>query len=270
VRTTARDIRESAAGFARIRRRRVGLPFSLLPCPEVVGRVAWNTALPDISHLPTDSKVVLRSGRWRVEEFIREDGTFILQDVSPGKYVLTVQCRTVAFPALSVHVPSPQEAPNGAASPMVKPFIYGQAPAPPSPSDPAAAPIRPERRLQYPIQLVPTARIQYEQIKLGFNPVAMLLGNPMYLLMGGMAVFIMIMPKLIGLMDPETLAEVQANQADLHKQMTSIQDMDFTSGFAKILSASADTEAEASSPHVSRPSAKASSNATPSAVKRRK
>jgi hypothetical protein len=31
-------------------------------------------------------------------------------------------------------------------------------------------------------------------------------------------------------MDPETLAEVQANQADLHKQMSSIQDMDFTSG----------------------------------------
>jgi hypothetical protein len=54
----------------------------------------------------------------------------------------------------------------------------------------------PEHRLQYPIQLVPTAKIQYEQIKVGFNPIAMLLGNPMYLLMGGMAVFMMIMPKV--------------------------------------------------------------------------
>ncbi|KNZ63708.1 hypothetical protein VP01_1110g3 [Puccinia sorghi] len=203
---------------------------------DVAGcRVAWNTALPDISHLPTDSKVVLRSGRWKVEEFIREDGTFILQDVSPGKYVLTVQCRTVAFPALSVQVPSPQGAPNSAEPPEVKPFIYGQASAPPIPSDPAPAPIRPDWRLQYPIQLVPTARIQYEQTKLGFNPVAMLLGNPMYLLMGGMAVFMIVMPKLIGLMDPEALAEVQANQADLHKQMTSIQEMDFTSGERRCL-----------------------------------
>lgn len=122
----------------------------------------------------------------------------------------------------------------------------------------------PEHRLQYPIQLVPTAKIQYEQIKVGFNPIAMLLGNPMYLLMGGMAVFMMIMPKLMSLMDPETLAEVQANQADLHKQMSSIQDMDFTSGFAKILSASSDTETLSS---VSDASAKSTSHAN---AKRRK
>ncbi|PLW10442.1 hypothetical protein PCANC_01712 [Puccinia coronata f. sp. avenae] len=229
---------------------------------DVIGRVAWNTALPDISHLPPDSKVVLRSGR-SIEEFIREDGTFILQDVEPGQYVLTVQCRTVAFPALSVHVPSRIGSSSGEL-PVVKPHVYGQ--APPPPRDPTAPPM-PEHRLQYPIQLVPTAKIQYEQIKVGFNPIAMLLGNPMYLLMGGMAVFMMIMPKLMSLMDPETLAEVQANQADLHKQMSSIQDMDFTSGFAKILSASSDTETLSS---VSDASAKSTSHANASHAKRRK
>ncbi|EFP89771.2 hypothetical protein PGT21_020538 [Puccinia graminis f. sp. tritici] len=229
---------------------------------DVVGRVAWNTALPDINHLPTDSKVVLRSGR-SVEDFIRQDGTFVLQDVEPGKYVLIVQCRTVAFPALSIEVPSSKDGPN-TGPPIVKHHVFGQ--APPPPVDPTGPP-RPEFRLQYPIQLVPTAKIQYQEIKVGFNPIAMLLGNPMYLLMGGMAVFMMIMPKLIGLMDPEALAEVQASQADLHKQMASIQDMDLTSGIAKILSSSSDKAEPLSSSHAS---AKTTSHATENHVKRRK
>ncbi|KAH9456367.1 hypothetical protein MJO28_006408 [Puccinia striiformis f. sp. tritici] len=228
---------------------------------DVVGRVAWNTALPDINSLPTDSKVVLRSGR-SVEDFIRQDGTFILQDIEPGKYVLTVQCRTVAFPALSIEVLPPSQ--DDLRHPVVKHHVYGQ--APPPPPDPLAPP-RPERRLDYPIQLIPTAKIQYEEIKVGFNPIAMLMGNPMYLLMGGMAVFMMIMPKLIGLMDPETLAEVQANQADLHKQMASIQDMDLTSGFSKMLSASNDGDEQ---PSGSQASAKSTSHASESHAKRRK
>ncbi|OAV89915.1 hypothetical protein PTTG_12313 [Puccinia triticina 1-1 BBBD Race 1] len=228
---------------------------------DVVGRVTWNTALPDINHLPTDSKVVLRSGK-SVEEFIRQDGTFVLQDVEPGMYVLTVQCRTVAFPALSIEVLASKNV--AVEPPVVKHHVFGQ--APPPQLDPTGPP-RPERRLQYPIQLVPTAKIQYEEIKVGFNPIAMLLGNPMYLLMGGMAVFMMIMPKLIGLMDPEALAEVQASQADLHKQMASMQSMDLTSGIAKMLSASNDNEETPPSSHAS---SKTTSHANESHAKRRK
>ncbi|KAI9605174.1 hypothetical protein H4Q26_003149 [Puccinia striiformis f. sp. tritici PST-130] len=173
-------------------------------------------------------------------------------------------CRTVAFPALSIEVLPPSQ--DDLRHPVVKHHVYGQ--APPPPPDPLAPP-RPERRLDYPIQLIPTAKIQYEEIKVGFNPIAMLMGNPMYLLMGGMAVFMMIMPKLIGLMDPETLAEVQANQADLHKQMASIQDMDLTSGRVSqrcyLLRTMADEQ-----PSGSQASAKSTSHASESHAKRRK
>lgn len=188
---------------------------------------------PDISQLPIDSKVLLRSGN-SVEEFIRKDGTFTLHNIKPGNYVLIVKCRTIAFQTLSVEVPASKDDVYGEL-PVVKPYIFGQAPFPPPD---AGAPSRPEPWLQYPIQLVPIAQLKYEDIKVGFNPISMILGNPMYLLMGGMAIFVMVMPKLIALMDPEALAEMQANQASLHQQMNSIKNIDLTSGFAKVLSAS--------------------------------
>lgn len=71
--------------------------------------------------------------------------------------------------------------------PIVRPHVFGQAPAPVG---------YPEPQLSYPIRLVATTRLQYTEVKAGFNPISMLLGNPMYLIMGGMAVFMMIMPKV--------------------------------------------------------------------------
>lgn len=193
--------------------------------------MAWNTVLPDISQLPTDSKVLLRSNVV-YEEFIRRDGNFVLQNVPPGRYVLSVLCRTVSFPTLSIQV-----LPDAESLPIVKPHVYGQALPPPSDLG-----TRPEPRLQYPIQLIPVAEIQYEEFKVGFNPIAMLLGNPMYLLMAGLGIFMMITPKILALMDPEALAEAQANQASLHKQMNSLQNIDLASGLTKILTASNEDE----------------------------
>ncbi|KAH9810657.1 hypothetical protein DFH28DRAFT_902492, partial [Melampsora americana] len=216
---------------------------------EVEGQIAWTPLLhailqcigsnskityslmfrffcaPDISQISPDSRVII-GPRQQDQAFIRRDGTFVLQDVRPGKHVLRVACREFGFLPLMIDV---SESADDA--PVVKHFIPGQAPPPDG---------YPEPRLSYPIRLVPTNQLRYVEERAGFNPLSMLLANPMYLLMGGMFVFMMIMPKIMSMMDPEALAEVQANQANMHKQMASVQSLDFASGLSKMLSPSGD------------------------------
>ncbi|EGG01053.1 uncharacterized protein MELLADRAFT_92800 [Melampsora larici-populina 98AG31] len=232
------------------------LQFSILLCffswttlvisIDVEGQLAWNPLLhggmylvalyevanssfllPDISQISPDSRVII-GPRQQDKAFIREDGTFVLQDVRPGKHVLRVACREFGFLRLMIDV---SESDNEA--PIVKPYVPGQA------SPPVGYP---EPRLSYPIRLVATNRLQYVEERAGFNPLSMLLANPMYLLMGGMFVFMMIMPKIMNMMDPEALAEVQANQANMHKQMASMQSLDFASGLSKMLSPTGDDD----------------------------
>ncbi|KAG0147458.1 hypothetical protein CROQUDRAFT_656024 [Cronartium quercuum f. sp. fusiforme G11] len=194
---------------------------------DIVGQIAWNSVLPDITLISPDSRVTIGT-RQQDRAFIRRDGSFVLQDVRPGKHVLRVACREVSFLPISIEVSELADE-----SPIVRPYVPGQAPAPFGHSEP---------QLSYPIRLLPRARLQYVEVRAGFNPISMLLSNPMYLLMGGMAVFMMVMPKIMNMMDPEALAEVQANQANMRKQMASMQDLDLTSGLSKLLASSGGEE----------------------------
>nr|AIC33793.1 peptidase [Puccinia cf. psidii AE-2014] len=233
---------------------------------DLVGQVAWNTILPDIKQLPTDSRVALQSA-YPQEAFIRLDGTFIMQDVKPGNHILTVKCRNYAFPSLWVQVPSSNDGSEDVL-PIIKPHVFGQASSPP-PGVGASLPAEP--RLQYPIKLVPITKIQYEEVKVGFNPIGMLLGNPLYLLMGGMVLFMMVTPKLLNMIDPEALAEVQANQVNMRKQMAAMQDMDFASGgLSKMLTPPVTNEPSETSKISASPSKPASKSTEASHVKRRK
>ncbi|CAH7681062.1 hypothetical protein BY996DRAFT_6433286 [Phakopsora pachyrhizi] len=192
---------------------------------RLLGRVTLNDKLTDINLIPTDSRVSISNGDLTTRVHIRSDGTFVFQDLKPGRYILRVQCRRFSFPMLKVRLSDDDQG----SIPIVSPYSISQAEP-----DPRANHF--EHKLQHPIQISPISILEYYEIPVGFNPLSILLGNPMYLLMGGMVIFMILMPKLLNLLDPDALAELQENQSNMHKQMSLIQNMDLTSGISNILS----------------------------------
>lgn len=51
---------------------------------------------------------------------------------------------------------------------------------------------------------------------------------------------VFVMPKLMAMMDPESLKEMQENQAEINKNMANMQNIDFTSGLSKFLAGGAE------------------------------
>ena len=94
--------------------------------------------------------------------------------------------------------------------------------------------------LPYPIQIKADGRIEYYDIPQAFSLTRLLKQNKMMLFMAGGLAFAVGMPKLIvgvlrlsgvhsteaivhaqGMLDPEVLKEVQASQAEMHRNLNS-------------------------------------------------
>jgi len=198
------------------------LPLSL--CASITGRIELNDVLSDPSQLEIDARVMLNGGA-AGSTYLLSDGSFVLPHIQPGEYIITIYSHLFHFPSYYLLLPSSEE-------PQIT--IYN-----PSLEAPAQ-PIHPSLLLPLPLRVRARAPMKYFEDPKTFNLLGMLWGNPMMLLMIGGGAMVFVMPKLMAMMDPESLKEMQENQAEINKNMANMQNIDFTSGLSKFLAGGAE------------------------------
>ncbi|KAH8919671.1 hypothetical protein BT69DRAFT_1352942 [Atractiella rhizophila] len=157
------------------------------------------------------------------------------KDIDEGTYVLNVLSRTHNFPYYSLTVSSSAPTIQIAALNPANVFI------PPHPAQllPYSSPGG--------LTIYAGGIHKFKADPQSFNPIKLLMANPMMLLMVGGAAFVFLMPKLMGNLDPEALKEMQANQADINRSMASFQNIDVTSGLSSFLAGESSSAPDSSS-----------------------
>jgi len=146
-----------------------------------------------------------------------KDGRFVIPDVQPGIYLLSVQSRDHTFDSLRIDI-----APNDAL-PEVHPYVLG---TPFNPVSPISLP--------YPITLTPRSKNTYFVPRESFNLVGMF-QNPMMLIMVFTGVMMFAMPYIMKNMDPEMLEEMKGRQSKMANIQSSIQSGDIKSSISALL-----------------------------------
>ncbi|TFY79375.1 hypothetical protein EWM64_g4638 [Hericium alpestre] len=178
---------------------------------DVAGFIRWNEHCTDIADLG-QAKVVLDNGEaWGS---VNRNGNFVIPDVTPGTYLLSVISHDHHFDKLRIDVPSNAELPK------VRPYIAGTPMNPPSPI-----------KLPYPIRISARQRNTYFVPREGFNVLGMF-QNPMMMMMAAAGVMMLATPYLMKSMDPEMVQEFQQNQAKMANLQSSLQTGDIKSGSA--------------------------------------
>jgi len=189
---------------------------------DIVGKLTPNEHLWDPTQLEIDTRVVLNYGA-KGSAYVLKDGSFKIQGVDPGDYLMTIYSRKFLFPFYYVHVPSSD--PSSVQIVLHNPSF-----------EPPTLPLHSSLVLPNPLPFKAVASAKYTEEPKKFNLVGMLMGNPMMLLMVGGGALVFMLPKIMSTLDPDALKEMQANQADMQRNMASMQNMDFTSGLSKFLS----------------------------------
>jgi len=167
---------------------------------DVQGNIQWNTVCPGYETLGP-SNVVLDDGR--LSGGVMKDGRFVIPDVQPGTYLLSVQSHDHTFDSLRMDI-----TPNDTL-PEVHPFVLG------TPFNPVST-----ISLPYPITLTPRSKNAYFVPRESFNLVGMF-QNPMMLIMVFTGVMMFAMPYIMKNMDPEMLEEMKGRQAKMASSMQS-------------------------------------------------
>ncbi|KDN46303.1 hypothetical protein K437DRAFT_246632 [Tilletiaria anomala UBC 951] len=171
-------------------------------------------------------------GREVYQTFIRRDGSFVFPDVIPGAYVLKISSRWHAFRTYRVDV-SALLGGEGHGQTAVPDFrnsarnsvkIRSHTPGTPLSSTLTHA------VLPSPFIVQPLAAFEFFTEPEGFN-IKALLGNPMMLIVIAGGVLVFLMPKLMANMDPESLAELNEQQAAMQAKMNALQSGDIGSLF---------------------------------------
>ncbi|KAF9015336.1 hypothetical protein BDQ17DRAFT_1340870 [Cyathus striatus] len=165
---------------------------------DVQGRVVWNNVCPDITAMGR-SRAFLDNGRFNGG--VTRDGSFVIPNVIPGTYLLTIDTRDYSFDQVRVDVL------DNSSIPEVRPYVVG------TPLEPPA-----DVLLPYPIDVHPRHKHDYFVPPETFNFVQML-SNPMMLMMVIGGAMVLVTPYLIKNMDPESLQEFKEQQA----KMTGLQ-----------------------------------------------
>jgi len=184
------------------------LASSFVAAVDISGQVELNDVCRSIMEL-RGATVVLDEGLYSAR--IWRTGQFVLHNVDPGTYVLSVNAHDHSFDYLRVDVPAEGSAPT------VHPYIPG-------------TPLSPKVNvtLPHPIKLIPRRRNVYFVPRESFNLVAMF-SNPMMMMMVATGVLMLAAPYMMANLDPATAAEVKENQAKLANIQDSIKNMDFGS-----------------------------------------
>ncbi|KAI5477950.1 hypothetical protein MNV49_005742 [Pseudohyphozyma bogoriensis] len=188
--------------------------LSLLPSTLAVlvqGRV--NSSSP----LDPNAFVSLASSAETLTTPILHDLSFSL-DVPASHYVLKIHNRVSEFASYALFVSSPTD---------IKAQIY-------QPGE-AAFVLQANAQLPYPLVIPEVKKRGYYDEKPGFNIIKTIRNNPLMLAMGLVGILSLATPALMKRLDPEILAEVQQNQAQMHAKMNSFKNVDVAGGVAKLL-----------------------------------
>lgn len=176
------------------------LSFSLFSwAVDVQGTIRWNEICPEIARLG-QAKVVLDNGVYAGR--VTRDGSFLIPDISPGTYILSVVAHDFTFDNVRIDVA------NSTATPEARPYIAG-------------TPHNPPGQVQLPVPLVLTPRQKHVYFAPpgSFNLLSMF-SNPMMLFAAVAACLVVGLPYVIKNLDPETLREIKERQekmqADQH------------------------------------------------------
>ncbi|THH20251.1 hypothetical protein EW146_g1095 [Bondarzewia mesenterica] len=182
---------------------------------DLTGRIQWNEHCPNSSALGSATVVLddaVATGS------VTRNGHFIIPDVEPGTYVLSVISHNYQFEQLRVDVAAPPSPPE------IRPYIPG---TPLNPRSPV--------KLPYPITLGSRGQNAYFVPPQSFNLIGMF-QNPMMLMMVFAGVMMLAMPYLMKNMDPEMVQEFKENQVKMASLQSSLQNGDLKSGFSALLS----------------------------------
>ncbi|KAH7106420.1 hypothetical protein BKA62DRAFT_687108 [Auriculariales sp. MPI-PUGE-AT-0066] len=154
---------------------------------------------------------------------IRRTGDFVIRDVDPGLYTISVNSQQFTFDHFLVDVTEDKY-------PLVHPYMPGTPLLP-----------KPNTTYGYPMALIARKRNNYFVPRESFNVLGMF-KNPMMLMMVGTAVMMFAMPWLMANMDPEAVEDAKKMQAKLFGAQQAIQNGDLSSAFKQV---SADENAPA-------------------------
>jgi hypothetical protein len=181
---------------------------------DIQGKIKWNDVCTKYEDLGP-SKVILDDGR--LSGSVTKDGSFVIPDVQPGTYLLSVESRDYIFDSFRIDV-TPSEP-----MPEIRPHVLG---TPFNPTSPIS--------LSYPINLVPRGKNAYFIARESFNLVGMF-QNPMMMIMVFTGVMMFAMPYIMKNMDPEMLEDFKGRQAKMASIQNSMQSGDLKSGISALL-----------------------------------
>jgi len=181
---------------------------------DIQGKIQWNDVCTKYEDLGV-SKVVLDDGR--LSGYITKDGSFVIPDVQPGAYLLSIESHDCTFDSLRIDV-KPSES-----IPEVRPHVLG------TPFNPASS-----IYLPYPVSLAPRSKNAYFVPRESFNLVGMF-QNPMMMIMVFTGIMMFAMPYIMKNMDPEMLEDFKGRQAKMANIQNSMQSGDLKSGISALL-----------------------------------
>ncbi|EGN91736.1 hypothetical protein SERLA73DRAFT_192093 [Serpula lacrymans var. lacrymans S7.3] len=175
---------------------------SVVSALDVHGRIQWNDLCPNFGALGA-SKVLLDAGR--LSATVTQNGTFLMRDVVPGTYVLSVSSHDYIFDQLRLEV-SDLDSP-----PKVWSYVLGT----PLVSQSSVT-------LPYPVTFMARHKYKYFVPHESFNLMGMF-QNPMMLIAVLTGVMMLGMPYLLKTLDPQMLEEVKDRHASLNGNSNSGQ-----------------------------------------------
>ncbi|KAH7883752.1 hypothetical protein F5I97DRAFT_1938425 [Phlebopus sp. FC_14] len=187
----------------------------VVACLDLDGCIQWNEICPNYQALGP-ARVLLDTGRYSAR--VTRSGNFSIPDVGAGTYILSVLSHDYAFEQMRVDVS------NSSPTPEIKSYIVG------------TPLMSPSVVLSYPVVFTPRHKNNYFQPRESFNLLGMF-RNPMMMIMVLTGVLVVGMPYIMKNLDPQTLEELQGQQAKVASLQNSVPNGSLTSGLSPLLAA---------------------------------
>ncbi|TPX50674.1 hypothetical protein SeMB42_g00909 [Synchytrium endobioticum] len=165
----------------------------------VQGIISSNPILPNISTLGPATRITLNQAQYST--YLQEDGSFSLENIPPGTYILTIDNLYYTFDRIRLDV-----AADSIHATLSNLGTSWKQMGPPVP---------------YPLVLQARSRIEYFDKREGFN-IWGFFANPMMLMSGATLLMIFVLPKIMGSLDPDMMKEIQGQPQPQMPQLPDI------------------------------------------------
>ncbi|KAJ1655511.1 hypothetical protein IWQ61_004744 [Dispira simplex] len=189
---------------------------------RIQGTLITNDVIPDLTSVSPSTRVLVNGGRWYT--WIHDDGSFQIDDVPEGNWLVEVESKDYVFPKIQLQIQS-------AAASKDQPTIL-------------AMPVMPGQEwssggkiVKHPLELAAVAKMVFFTPREGFNLMGML-ASPYILMMGFTLVMLFVMPKLQANMDLENSEEWEEEKLRMQKQIGNLQAPDVAASLASWMTGS--------------------------------